>query len=414
MSYVFAVNTFNLEDITELTTEYPELSGDEETFYFKIVEEEEAEEAEEEEEEAEEAEEVEVEEEGTEETSDSNPTPTIDEEIVYSTDITSFHQINLVDVIKSIVEDNEVSDVESLSEEMIDSENQNSNIPLDQNQKESTKNMDSVIQNNIYNISSDSDENTEQISPIVNLKAVRFIKNQKRAFPTYYQTEIYTNLIQFLSYKTESDVVNSLIENTNGYLLKVKDLMTLLTPKTWLNDSVIQNYISLLMNYCDKTKEMNTDFLTSYKEFGYNSVYRWFKNIDLNNVNRLVVPINPGNIHWALFVIEIWEGKIYCFDSYKEHSFMKELTLITAFLNRAIIDYINCSGVQRTVPKDWKYIDGNSPKQTNTYDCGVFTCMNARYFLLNTPLSVKFTQQNMPILRQIISWELINSTLEPF
>ncbi|XP_060866266.1 uncharacterized protein LOC132942000 isoform X2 [Metopolophium dirhodum] len=39
MSYILIVtNTFNLEDITELTTdEYPSLFGDEDIFYFKIV-----------------------------------------------------------------------------------------------------------------------------------------------------------------------------------------------------------------------------------------------------------------------------------------------------------------------------------------------------------------------------------------
>ncbi|XP_003244623.1 uncharacterized protein LOC100571841 [Acyrthosiphon pisum] len=42
-SYLFATSTFNLEDIEEITTEYPELSGDNKFSFFKIVEEAEAE-----------------------------------------------------------------------------------------------------------------------------------------------------------------------------------------------------------------------------------------------------------------------------------------------------------------------------------------------------------------------------------
>jgi len=100
-----------LDDIPELTTEYPDLTGvEEETFYFKIVEDE--------------GEEDEVEEDNTpEETSErattniASTSSTTDDEISYSTDITSFHQINLVEVIKSMVEESDESELEFESED---------------------------------------------------------------------------------------------------------------------------------------------------------------------------------------------------------------------------------------------------------------------------------------------------------
>ena len=54
-------------------------------------------------------------------------------------------------------------------------------------------------------------------------------------------------MIKILKDKTENDVLNSPKETTKGYQLYVKSLMTLLTPKAWLKDAVIQNYLALLM-----------------------------------------------------------------------------------------------------------------------------------------------------------------------
>ncbi|KAL4103760.1 hypothetical protein QTP88_019101 [Uroleucon formosanum] len=386
MDQIFVTNTFDINSITD-SSDINNLSGDDETFYFQIIEED-------------------------NETSDCNDSTSTINETIYSNDITSFSQVDIDNIISSIVEDKNQTEVKSQPDDVYDSEKLNSISP---NKQESTENIDSMLQIETVDLSSsDSDEHTEQLGakrtdPLVNLTAIRFINDRDTTYFTYYHEEIFTKLIKFLSGKTVNYVVNPFMKTTNGYKLHVKDLMTVLTTGTWLNDSIVQNYISLLIRHCDRTLELNTDFLNCYRLRGYDSVYKWFKNYDLNNFNRIVVPINPGKVHWCILVIELWKGKIYYFDSYLSTLIKDELTLSSEFLNRAIIDYIKHSGVKRTVPKKWEYINGKSPVQQNHHDCGVFTCMNARYFLLNKP--PEYVQKDIPILRQIIAWELINNNL---
>jgi len=330
---------------------------------------------------------------------------------------------------------------ESQLEILMDTENPNYNIispdiidsisqtdPVDpvvnltpNKQEENSEIVDNEEQNNIIDLIeiSDEDENNEQetshISQIVNITSqhtLRYAKNVSKILPLFKRKINFT--VNFLNQKEINEQVNPDIKSSNGYQLKIGDLLLLITPRTWLNDNIIQNYISLLIDFCDQNVlELNTDFLISYKRNGYNFIYKWFKvkYPSLDNYQRIVIPINPDSRHWALLVVEIWEGKIYCADSFN-HLYIEELTLASEFLNQIFIDYFQESSVKRAIPKNWKYEKWNSPKQSNTYDCGVFTCTNARYLLFNQ--HPDYTEKDIPLLRHRIAWELINHTIISF
>jgi len=365
-------------------------------------------------------------------------------EISYLNNMSSLNQTEINDICSSIVNDiHEIykkytkeivsqpeinTDLENTNYNIISSDTIDSisqidpvvNLTLDK-QKDNSEIVDNEKQNNVIDFIdiSDEDENngqeTSHISPIVNLTSVHKLqraKNVKKILPLF-KKKINFN-IKFLNKKQTSEHVNPEIKSSNGYQLRMGDLLLLITPNTWLNDNIIQNYISLLISNCDQNiLELNTDFLISYKRHGYKFIYKWFKTKypSLNNYKRIVIPINPNMNHWALLVVEIWEGKIYCADSFNRLN-MEELSLASEFFNQIFIDYFQDSGIKRTIPKNWKYENWNSPNQSNSYDCGVFTCTNARYYLFDK--HPDYTEADIPLLRHRIAWELINNTIIPF
>jgi len=372
MSYIVVRSVSNLGDIVEVTTEYPELTITR-IGYSNVFDE------------------------------------------VTSTDI------NMDGV---IVENEESVDINT-----IDIENRNKlydtiDITYDtdeeteqvQAEQIATINIDGTI-DEIIDITSDTEEiEVRQIAPLVNLRCLRFIRDRKRTFPTYYKQNVFDELVNILSNKTEDDILISDVQTENIiYPLRVIDLMSLLTPKGWLKDSVVQDYLALVLHENETTKSMNTDFLVTYKVFGYESAFKCIKNWNFSIVNKIAFPINPDQNHWALIVVEIWEGKMHVFDSLRPESLIDDLELLSTFFNRAIVEYnkTNSFGVHWPAPANWIFINAGSPKQENCHDCGVFTCVNARYILTNTPRPMKFTQKYMPVYRQMIAWELLKWQLDP-
>lgn len=257
--------------------------------------------------------------------------------------------------------------------------------------------------------SDDEDMNIDQLenNPVVKLDNITLIKrpkNVKKILPMHKKkTEI---TLEYLTGQRENDVVNSNIK-LNGYVLHMRDLVRLLTPKSWLNDVIILNYISLLVQNSEETLVIPTDTWVDFRRRKHETVKRWTKNNNLYDFKRIVIPINPNSNHWALFVVDIWDGIIHSFDSFNKIH-MKEYDIVSEFLTLAYNYSVKKPGEERTMPS-WKYQVENSPQQKNTFDCGIFTCTNARYFLFGKKL--EFTQPDCQLLRKRIAYELIHNEL---
>jgi len=57
----------------------------------------------------------------------------------------------------------------------------------------------------------------------------------------------------------------------------MRDIIKLLTPKSWLNFIVIQNYISSLVKNCEETMVISTDTWVDFERRKHKTVMRWTK-----------------------------------------------------------------------------------------------------------------------------------------
>ena len=159
-------------------------------------------------------------------------------------------------------------------------------------------------------------------------------------------------------------------------------ILQCLVPKEWLNDEVINFYFQLLMDRSKSDKRRYRSFfawnsffwqkLFSDQGYCYKNVSRWGRKADVFAHEMMLVPINVGQTHWALGVVDLKQQKVAYWDSLgAEH---KEFC-------KAIIQYLKDEWADKKggeFPFEFSIDrDGDIPTQHNSYDCGVFTCMFA-------------------------------------
>lgn len=137
---------------------------------------------------------------------------------------------------------------------------------------------------------------------------------------------------------------------------------------------------------------------------GYQSVRRWSRKKDIFSYKKMLCPIHLGN-HWCLICVNFIDKTIKYYDSLGGNN-PKCLNIIFDYLKEEHKNKKNkefeCSG--------WKLMDADDcPQQENCYDCGVFTCVNAEYLARDAKLD--FTQNDMPMFRQKISYEILKNCL---
>uniref|UniRef100_A0A3P9NGE3 Ubiquitin-like protease family profile domain-containing protein n=1 Tax=Poecilia reticulata TaxID=8081 RepID=A0A3P9NGE3_POERE len=149
-----------------------------------------------------------------------------------------------------------------------------------------------------------------------------------------------------------------------------RDLSTLLEGG-WLNDEVMNFYLSLIMERrCGESGRLKVYSFSTFfypklrgvggggQVGGHAAVKRWTKAVDLFMFDLILVPLHLG-AHWALAVSLIHHTDI--------------------------------------------------PQQTNGSDCGVFVCKYADYIAKGKPLT--FKQCHMPLFRKLMMWEILNQKL---
>jgi len=108
------------------------------------------------------------------------------------------------------------------------------------------------------------------------------------------------------------------------------------------------------------------------------------KGIKLLNYSKILIPTHIYK-HWVLIVTEIKEKKIVCYDSLNNYNtILEKIEKLKTFLDQKYFmqqeDHSSSSSII-------EICSGESPKQDNTSDCGVFTCINAAYIVYNKPLN---------------------------
>lgn len=214
------------------------------------------------------------------------------------------------------------------------------------------------------------------------------------------------------SLQTGQNLNEVLIKRFNVELLR-KHLLCL-RPQEWLNDEVINFYLSLLQersrlsDKCRKCWIPNSFFwskLAGCAGYNYKDVRRWTTkaNIDIFCLDCIVFPINVQGMHWALGVVDMEKRGFLYFDS----MFSNPHPNFVSYLRRYLEDeHMNKKKIPLDHVDDWGLLPNTSvPQQRNGFDCGVFTCCFAEHFLTRKHFS--FDQDDMPVFRRRIAARIV-------
>ncbi|XP_069008670.1 sentrin-specific protease 2 isoform X1 [Embiotoca jacksoni] len=196
-----------------------------------------------------------------------------------------------------------------------------------------------------------------------------------------------------------------------------RDLATL-QEGGWLNDEVMNFYLSLVVERCSdeagrlKVYSFSTFFFPKLwgggggQAGGHAAVKRWTKAVDLFLFDLLLVPLHLG-VHWAMAVIDLKSKTVKSYDSMgQRHDDICSLLLLYLIEEHKAKKGRELDGAKWTVGS---LRATEIPQQKNGSDCGVFACKYADYLAKGRPLT--FKQCHMPLFRKLMMWEILNQKL---
>ena len=195
-----------------------------------------------------------------------------------------------------------------------------------------------------------------------------------------------------------------------------KDKASCLHDREWLNDEVINFYMQILHEKYPKTFIWNSFFWLKLSSDGqgynYKSVQRWTsrKKIDLFSFDRVIVPMNIGKNHWALGLVDFREKSIKYYDSLAEGTIHKSFV---SHMKQYLSDEWKDKKKGEEMP-DFNAFDTPlvyPPQQSNSFDCGVFTCMNAEC-LSGGRDWIDFDQSMIPDMRRKMLLQIRNGRID--
>lgn len=170
------------------------------------------------------------------------------------------------------------------------------------------------------------------------------------------------------------------------------DLATL-DGSNWLNDIVLDYYLSLVFNKSEVDLLFSSHFynhlVSSEKQIKRKCT--WYKSVDVFSFKRIFIPLIVDNqSHWILAMVDVNNSSVVLFDSLGYNRITD---------GDRIASYLERETVRRNIsPRQWSVLNAVSiPEQKNGYDCGVFVCKTAEFLHLSQPLF--FSQNDMPFFR---------------
>jgi sentrin-specific protease 1 len=154
-----------------------------------------------------------------------------------------------------------------------------------------------------------------------------------------------------------------------------RDALQRLQPGIWLDDTLVNFYLNQCLSKRDTSSYlfyktnfwnslMNVDTISMVHQYEFDKVRWWNKGQNIFDMKKVFIPINVGNSHWVLVVIDIEKKKIQHYDSMESTSSKgatKRLENILRYTNDL---YKNEYGVNMI--NDWVLDDvDNIPRQSN-------------------------------------------------
>lgn len=188
----------------------------------------------------------------------------------------------------------------------------------------------------------------------------------------------------------------------------------------WLNDEIISACLQQVVEYglqaanhkagdTPKFYAFNTFFYTNLREKGAQSVRRWATRAkigkeNLLKVERVFIPVHSG-AHWTLLVVSPVAHTIEYFDSLGGPA-RPYILNAKAWLREELGKLFK--------EEEWTVPTGSvgaGPQQSNSSDCGVFTCTNAKMVVLGVD-PMAYAGSDMELQRTRMAAELLNGGLK--
>merc|ERR1719500_1135769 len=203
--------------------------------------------------------------------------------------------------------------------------------------------------------------------------------------------------------------------SSEGFDITRHDLCSL-TGLRWLNDQVIQVYLSLVVERSSWTtfREQHMPKVLAMSTFIYQNIMRksrghaavasWTSNMNLFENDLVLFPMHIDLSHWVLAVADFRSKSVTSYDS-MGNPHQASLEAILAYLDS---EHKATKGSK--LKGFWVCQAADCPQQENTADCGVFLCRIAES-LTREAGSGTFTQADMPYLRRRCLFEIVRGKL---
>ena len=174
----------------------------------------------------------------------------------------------------------------------------------------------------------------------------------------------------------------------------------------WLHDETVDIFMRLVGLENDTSLFLDSHFVPKIMEEDGDWRQRWRqRHGNVLRYKHIFIPVNVDSSHWFLIVVYVREKRIQCYES-----FGKLRTIyLTRILEALKVMYTEAdwSGWTTCEVEIYNTAGGLvTPQQHNGYDCGVFTCMSARYIARGLPLL--YSEECMLSFRKRMTLALIS------
>ncbi|KAF7684627.1 Sentrin-specific protease [Astathelohania contejeani] len=153
-----------------------------------------------------------------------------------------------------------------------------------------------------------------------------------------------------------------------GIDITAEDFATL-TPSGWLNDKIINYYFEMIREYAShlhtRIYVFSTYFYPTLLRKGPEWIHTWTRGEDIFSYTYVFIPVHLG-AHWIFICVDMNKRMLEYYDS---------LGGVDKNTIKAILGYFR----SERIDAEFKImIKKHIPRQTNSDDCGVFTCYYAK------------------------------------
>lgn len=198
---------------------------------------------------------------------------------------------------------------------------------------------------------------------------------------------------------------NGLLMNRDNLEIHVRDFKTLGKTR-WLNDTIIEFFMKTIEKKNENTVAFNSFFYTTLSERGYQGVRRWMKRKkkQIAKLDKIFVPVNLNQSHWALGLIDIKNKRIVFTDSLSNGPNAMSFAILADLKNYVIEES------QKELGEDFELVHLQCPQQPNGYDCGIYVCMNTLY--LSNDCNANYEYKEAVQMRTYIGHLILSDALK--